>query len=233
VSHGTLAQAGRLSRAVRAALARWSCRIPKRVVCISDWLRERIGRPDATVVTQGLDLAVFRPAPARGPRARPVVGTIGSGAEAKGYADVCRALALLGDRLGADVLVAATETVALPAGARRLTPLDEPAMADFYHRCDVFVFASRSEGFGLPPLEAMACGCAVITTDCGGVRDFARDAVNCLVVPPADPAALAAAIARAAGDAALREDLGRAGAKTAQAFARETMLARFVEVVAA
>ena len=60
-SHGRFAEAGVLSRAVRATLARLSYRLPVRIICISRWLRDRIGQPGARVVAQGLDLATFAP----------------------------------------------------------------------------------------------------------------------------------------------------------------------------
>lgn len=44
---------------------------------------------------------------------------------------------------------------------------------DIYNRAKVFICSSIYEGWGLPAMEAMACGAAVVTTDCGGVRDFA------------------------------------------------------------
>ena len=45
-----------------------------------------------------------------------------------------------------------------------------------------------------PPLEAMACGTAVVSTDCGGNRDYVRNGENCLLVPPSDIEQLSAAI---------------------------------------
>lgn len=55
-------------------------------------------------------------------------------------------------------------------------PLDEARQ--IYSRCKVWLMVSRSEGFGLPILEAMSCGCAVVATDCGGPRDIIIDGVN-------------------------------------------------------
>jgi len=233
-SHGRLAEAGALSRALRAMLARLSYRLPVEVICVSDWLRRKIGRPDGTVVMQGLDLDTFRPADRAGGRPRLVIGTIGLAAESKGYPDFCRAVALLPDREIA-ILVAGRAAVTLPSTrhAEQVAAQTEAEMAAFYRRCDIFVFASRSEGFGLPPLEAMACGCAVVTTDCGGVNDFARHDQNCLMVPPADPPALAAAIERLGADAALRERLSQGGIATARTLDRRRMMSQFLETVAA
>lgn len=235
VSHGTLAEANRLSQLLRYLLARWSYRLPVRIICISNWLKRRIGRPDSTVVNQGLNLEMFFPARGRSsPQTTVVIGTIGSISEAKGYQYFCRAMELLADRSEFEIVVAVQEDLKLPQGvpACKVVALTEAQMAKFYSRCDIFVFASLSEGFGLPPLEAMACGCAVVTTECGGVAEFARHEVNSLMVPPGDPVSLSRSISRLCLDPGLRARLGQQGVRTAQGFDRSQMVSRFLEVLA-
>lgn len=72
-----------------------------------------------------------------------------------------------------------------------------------------FAFPSRLEGFGLPPLEAMAAGCPVVASDAPGLAEAVAGAA--LTVPVDDPAAWARALAQALDDAPLRQRLIDAG----------------------
>lgn len=100
-------------------------------------------------------------------------------------------------------------------------------LSKLYGSCDVFVSASWWEGFGLPPLEAMACGAPVVTTDSQGVREFAIDGENCLVVPARDPTSLAEAILRLINDQELASSLRENGPKTAAKFEWDSAVDRF------
>jgi glycosyltransferase involved in cell wall biosynthesis len=80
--------------------------------------------------------------------------------------------------------------------------------------CDVYVLPTRYEGFGLPLLEAMACGAPLVTSDIPVVREIVENGVNGLLVPRGDSVALAAAILRLLGDQALRQRLADGGQET-------------------
>jgi glycosyltransferase involved in cell wall biosynthesis len=81
-------------------------------------------------------------------------------------------------------------------------PLETTAL--FYQGADVLVYPSRNETFGLPILEAMACGCPVVTSDVSAMPETAGGAA--VLAPPDDPDAIADAIVAAlAGTPRLRE----------------------------
>jgi glycosyltransferase involved in cell wall biosynthesis len=91
------------------------------------------------------------------------------------------------------------------------------AMAELYAAADVVAVPSWAEPFGLVVAEAMAAGRAVVGTDAGAIPELVLSDHTGLLVPPRDPAALAGAISRLLGDAALRTRMGEA----AQARANE------------
>jgi glycosyltransferase involved in cell wall biosynthesis len=106
-------------------------------------------------------------------------------------------------------------------GQFRLTgPMSQAQLFDQYRRVDVFCLPCRvlSDGDrdGIPNVlvEAMACGVPVVTTGVSGIPELVRDGENGLLVPPDDPAALAAALARLHRDPALAAELGRRGRET-------------------
>lgn len=88
-----------------------------------------------------------------------------------------------------------------------------------YNLADLFVFPSLYEGFGLPPLEAIACGLPVVASTAPALREVLDGAA--LLVHPQDVTALAEAMAAALGDEALRSRLREAGLQRAALFSWE------------
>jgi glycosyltransferase involved in cell wall biosynthesis len=94
--------------------------------------------------------------------------------------------------------------------------IPDEELADFYRLAEVFVYPSLYEGFGLPVLEAMACGVPVITSNVSAMPEVAGDAA--ILVEPNNIKDLAAAIERVLGDNALRDNLIEKGLRRSKLF---------------
>src|SRR5213075_1474545 len=102
---------------------------------------------------------------------------------------------------------------------RFLGYLPEETLAVMYRLAGVFVFPSLYEGFGLPPLEAMASGTPVVTSNVSSLPEVAGGAA--ILVDPYDPSAIADGIERVLSDPALRQELRRKGLARAREFSWE------------
>ncbi len=111
---------------------------------------------------------------------------------------------------------------------RFLGYLPEETLAVMYRLAGVFVFPSLYEGFGLPPLEAMASGTPVVTSNVSSLPEVAGDAA--VLVDPYDPEAIADGMYRVLTDERLRSDLRRRGVARAREFSWETSVRRVREI---
>ena len=101
-------------------------------------------------------------------------------------------------------------------------------LAAFYRNADLFVYPSFYEGFGLPVLEAMKCGCPVVTSKASSIVEIAEDAA--LLADADDWRALAEQMMRALSDDSLREELSRKGRERAAAFSWKRAADQTLEV---
>jgi glycosyltransferase involved in cell wall biosynthesis len=111
---------------------------------------------------------------------------------------------------------------------RFLGYLPEETLAVMYRLAGVFVFPSLYEGFGLPPLEAMASGTPVVTSNVSSLPEVAGNAA--VLVDPYDPDAIADGIAQVLCDETLRHDLRAKGLARARQFSWEASVMRVREI---
>jgi glycogen synthase len=213
---------------------------PTRVVAISEFIRRfyvsaGLAAQDVEAIHLGVPLGAFsyreRPAMAAGEPLRLLY--VGGLWEGKGPQTAVRALGILkrAGRTGFHLDVCGTGTPGFLEWLRNIVReedvageitfrgfVDRAVVRDLCHSHDVLLFPSQwDEPFAAVPVEAMSTGMAIVATTAGGTPEAITDGETGLVVPPADPAAMADAVRRLADDRALRVRLGR----TAAAAARE------------
>jgi glycosyltransferase involved in cell wall biosynthesis len=189
------------------------------------------------VVYEGVDHAVFRPLPGR-PLEEPYVLFVGSEHPRKNLPTVLRAFAALkreprfrelkllkiGSAGGGEgPFRARTQRAVAALGLERdvvfREGISDEELARCYSNAACLVMPSFYEGFGFPPVEAMACGCPVVVSTAGSLPEIAADAA--LLVDPHDAAALTDAVRRTLTDEATRKELIERGLRRAAEFSWE------------
>ena len=116
-----------------------------------------------------------------------------------------------------------------PCDYTRLPTVDRAR--EIYNRCKIWLITSRDEGFSLPMLEAMACGCAVISSRHTNASEIIQHGVNGFTVPYGDIASYMEYIGRLLQDEELRRRMVQEGLKTAKRFTWEKAADRLEQVL--
>jgi glycosyltransferase involved in cell wall biosynthesis len=202
-------------------------RAPCPKVCISQWLVDecrRAGAPDDQLVyvPPGVHHELFR-------LTRPLAGRPFHVAmqwnplPRKGGMEVLAALKQVRRRIP-DLSVVAFGAASMGRHGTRnwVTHMQRPSreqlVDEVYNASRIFVTAARSEGFGMPSVEAMACGCALVTVDNGGSGDFAFPGDTALVAQPGDVDALVQYITTLLLDDGYRHAMSERGTQVARSF---------------
>jgi len=186
-------------------------------------------------IHHGYDRTIFTPAPPQPPPpARPYLLHVSSGGPVKNVVRLLEAYATLppGERPDLVLVIARDRPPRQARGMAGVRVIDravEPSrLAELYRGAAGFVFPSLRESFGLPIVEAMACGCPVITSDGSACAEVAADAA--LLVDPRSVDALAAAMRTLYTDSSLRQSVVEKGLRRAGSFSWDASAAAHAEV---
>ena len=196
--------------------------LPTRKLVVAEWLGtalDRVFDQPSVRIPNGVDHGTFYPDPGtEGSTELRVLAPYRTAAW-KGTADAVGAFRRV--RRGRDDV--RFEMFGPSGGKSELPPwvefhgrVSDARLRRLYSDADVLVFPSWTEGFGLPPLEAMACGTAVVSTDVGVVRESTDGAA--VTVPPRDPEALGGALVGLLDDAERRAAVAAAGRESVDRF---------------
>lgn len=194
-------------------------------------LRRWVGKlADKVVVIPNCVRAEFQPDPKPFDAECPVVLQVGTGWN-KNLVGVARALIGTPCRLEIVGQLDGFQRAALDASHvsyRELGRISDEDLLDAYRRCDLVVFASHYEGFGLPILEAQAIGRPVVTSHLSSMPEAAGE--GALLVDPADPLAIHRAVMEVISDANLRNRLIRAGFENIARYRPDAVALRYEAV---
>jgi len=211
-------------------------RLPMKKIVVSSWLKrvmaESFDQP-SVVVPPAIDRELFRPGGAPGNDTTSSLGSTGHVRNGRRVLVMDHLLrALKGTRVAADAVAKARRKMGdielvvfgVQPDARGLGAVTEvhdhprgQELAELYGSADLFLFPTVAEGFGLPPLEAMACGTPVVTTAHTGTGEYATPE-TCFVVPPHDVAVTARVLVEALDDPVALKEKAEAGRQKSAEF---------------
>ncbi|HWQ16121.1 MAG TPA: glycosyltransferase family 4 protein [Roseiflexaceae bacterium] len=232
-------------RLVESRYDGWSIREADAVVCVSRFTQRQVehtyGRADTLLIFDGIDTDVFTPAPglARCDDGLPPTDArirllfVGNRTRRKGF-DL---LPKIMDRLPPDYVLYYTGGFQGREQAPphpRMVPIGSPDRAGLvaaYRSCDILLFPSRLEGFGIAPAEALACGRPVVTTDASALPEVVDHGQNGFLCRRDDVMGYAARVRELGEDAALRRRFGEHGReKVARSFGYDQLGQGFVRL---
>lgn len=176
-------------------------RLPMPKITIAKWLQDllwhKYGNSQVFLVPNSVDTTLFY-APPRGRNPIPTIGMLYAQPSWKGCDLSLKAFAIAAQNIPNLRLIAFGNTdplpdLPLPPNAQYFKTPPQTTLKHIYSQCDAWLFGSRTEGFGLPILEAMACRTPVIGTPAGAAPELLATGGG-ILVPPEDPQAMAAAI---------------------------------------
>ncbi len=185
---------------------------------------------DATDVGLGFDSQTFAPGDGRRDEKTVLVAARGEPLKNFGYAaEILRRLVEAGWRVRAFGLDRSLVSD-LKIDEFHLRPTDAE-LAELYRSSSLYLSTSIHEGFALPPIEAMACGCTVASTDAVGNREYLRDMVNLIEIPHGDAQAAAERIIRTTASGELVQRMRKSATRTAAEYQWDRIDARLIEAL--
>ncbi|HZK54089.1 MAG TPA: glycosyltransferase family 4 protein [Desulfosporosinus sp.] len=197
-------------------------------IVIARWLQEIVDQTsgvDSVYIPNGLDFEVFNVDVPIEQRDKPSISMLFHLTEWKGAKDGLAVLDRLKEtypELEARVFGVPSRPETLPSWIEYIQKADQKQLRDLYNQSAVYLCPSWSEGFGLTGAESMACGCALVSTACQGVLEYATDEKTALLSPPKDIEALYQNVVRLFEDKPLRIKIAQAGNRSIKSLAWST-----------
>ncbi|WP_160163084.1 MULTISPECIES: glycosyltransferase family 4 protein [Haloferax] len=213
-----------------------SYQLPLRKITISSWLEELIetkfDQNTAGVITNSVNHSLFYP-DSTGESSKTSILIPSRNIPWKGEREAKELIQAIGDSYDVEIHTYGEKmkNESYSEHVNQHPNISDDELRHLYSNSDIFVIPSWVEGCQLPPLEAMACKCAVVATNVGGVPDYAEDGVTASVVPPRDSSALINAVSELIENEEQRKRLQQEGHKKVKSYTWEDATDEFEQTL--
>lgn len=213
-----------------------SYKLPLKQIVIAKWLmdlmKEKFNKDNVNLVYNGIDFNEFSNKNKK-INTNKIITMLYHDLEWKGYEDGLKAFEMVKKRIPnlKLVLFGLKKGDNIPRYSEFHLNPSKTELNNIYSKSDVFIFPSRNEGWGLTPLEAMACKCAVVGTNTGAVKEIGINGKNMLISKSQDIEGLASNLEKIILCNKLLEDISLEGYKTALKFSWDKSVNKFEKVL--
>jgi len=217
-------------------LARKTWELPFFRIVTARWLQEELASValSAEYVPNAVDLEFFRPLAPIEARDPYTIAMLYSNSHWKASENGLQALRLArkaGHQLRVILFSPAKLKRPLESWMHWKGQVPHGQLVEIYNRASIFLCTSIYEGWGLPGFEAMACGCALVSTRHNGAREYAEHDISALLAPVGNVEILANHICRLISDKALRMRIAKQGMESVQRFTWERSVRLFEQAL--
>ena len=211
---------------------------PMKTVATSPAVSEMLntcGAQDTTYIPSGINFEVFYMESALAARSRDSIGFPARRESFKGTEDAIRALSIVRQHSNGTLRFwsfGGSKPRCIPDWIEYHERPSDEGLRKLYNQSLIFVVPSHYEGWGLPGAEAMSCGAALVSTDNGGVRAYAKHGYNALLSSPHDYQTLAQNILQLLKDSDVRLILAEKGNKDIRQFTMQKAVDSLEQLVA-
>lgn len=195
----------------------------------AEQIKQNFGR-DASIINNAIDKSIFNYNERKDKKVANSLIIIGSqNSEFKRIDDIISAYKMLKEQgYGIDLNWITPDEPLNSAGNIFVNP-PQKCIGKVLRESDIFISASRYESFSLPPLEAMASGCTVITTGNSGVLEYAKDNYNSLILQDSNPINIYEQIIKLIKNEKLKKNLSKNGVETAKVFNWDVITPKIID----
>lgn len=199
----------------------------------TQWLVEQMKKEgfNCHKINPGMNLNIFYPLPKKKKKNITILAMSRPSTPRRSTNDLIKSLKIVKNKYPKVIINLFGEDPKADLDYNFVGKISHSELVKHYRNSDIYIDASYSHGFGRPGVEALACGCSLVTTDSGGIREYAKHKHNSMIAEVGSPQDIAEKVCNLIEDPSLRSKLIKNGIETVKNYSEEIPAKQFMDWV--